>query len=563
MESKFNLITEPWIKVQNMDNQIELVSLENLFENAHLYKRLAGETPTQDNAILRFLMAVLYSVFMRVDIDGNYEEMESINSALNRWKDLWNLEKFPIEPIQNYLNQYYDRFYLIDEEHPFYQISRKHLIKADDKKKKKKKEEFFGTPYEASKLDGTISEGNNKTRIFSTKNGDAKNNMDYSEAARWLIYINTYDDRSGKKQTNYELGLQFDESEEPKKSLPPCWCGLLGNIEYVGENLYKTLLLNSPFLQDANKVWEPIHENDYQTSAIWELDHLPTAQLNEIPAPANPPALLTFQQRRICLHVKDDKVVGYNSIFGDYFKNENVFQEQHTIWRKGNVKDKITKKNTVVFYPKVYDFSKKIWQEFSTINVDKAVRLPGIIKWITRLVNEDIISEDENIHFKNIAIMYGSMKASIGEIYYDELSFNATILKDLKDTENQEIVWREFVENEIDRCERCAKYIGEFQKNITKELGSDETEAQKRALKSKEIFFSRMDLPVRKWLNNLNPKEHKKNYANELRSIIRENALELGTEIANQVPNERLLQIIKYQIRFEKNIIFTTIADPE
>ena len=49
---------------------IEEVSLITVFEQAHLYTDLAGELATQNVAMLRLLLAVLHTVFSRVDEHG-------------------------------------------------------------------------------------------------------------------------------------------------------------------------------------------------------------------------------------------------------------------------------------------------------------------------------------------------------------------------------------------------------------------------------------------------------------------------------------------------------------
>ena len=48
----------------------EEVSLIQVFENAHIYKQLAGEIPMQNFAMLRLLLAVLHTVFSRFDAQG-------------------------------------------------------------------------------------------------------------------------------------------------------------------------------------------------------------------------------------------------------------------------------------------------------------------------------------------------------------------------------------------------------------------------------------------------------------------------------------------------------------
>ncbi|MBF1269036.1 MAG: type I-E CRISPR-associated protein Cse1/CasA, partial [Oribacterium parvum] len=66
--SRFNLLEENWIRVLE-EGEMKEVSLITIFENAEKYRCLAGEMATQDFAMLRFLLAVLHTVFSRVNAD--------------------------------------------------------------------------------------------------------------------------------------------------------------------------------------------------------------------------------------------------------------------------------------------------------------------------------------------------------------------------------------------------------------------------------------------------------------------------------------------------------------
>lgn len=66
-EIEFNLLTEPWVRVRRPDNTVQEVSLTDALLHAQDYVDLAGEMPTQDAAMLRLLLAVLFTVFSRVN----------------------------------------------------------------------------------------------------------------------------------------------------------------------------------------------------------------------------------------------------------------------------------------------------------------------------------------------------------------------------------------------------------------------------------------------------------------------------------------------------------------
>ena len=151
-EIEFNLLDEPWIRVRDDSCQVHEVSLTDALLHAHQYTSLSGELPTQDIVILRLMLAVLHTVFSRVDADGNAAELEDEEEAVERWTDLWELGQLPEEPIREYLEKWHERFWLFHPERPFGQVAGL----------------AYGTQYGASKLNGEISESGNKVRLFSS-----------------------------------------------------------------------------------------------------------------------------------------------------------------------------------------------------------------------------------------------------------------------------------------------------------------------------------------------------------------------------------------------------------
>ena len=140
-EIEFNLLTEPWVRVRLPDNTVQEVSLTDALVHAQEYMDLAGEMPTQDAAMLRLLLAVLFTVFSRVNEVGEPEPLEDEEAALERWGALWELKRFPEQPIRDYLEQWKDRFWLFHPERPFWQVP----------------EAAIGTEYGAAKLNGEMS----------------------------------------------------------------------------------------------------------------------------------------------------------------------------------------------------------------------------------------------------------------------------------------------------------------------------------------------------------------------------------------------------------------------
>ena len=145
---EFNLLEEPWIRVMTEDCTVRECSLTQVLLDSHCYQRLAGELPTQDVAILRLLLAVLHTVFYRVDPEGEENPIQNPYTACKRWSALWQAGRLPEKPILAYLEEWKERFWLFHPEHPFYQVPG-----ASE-----------GTEYKAPKLNGELSESNNKIR---------------------------------------------------------------------------------------------------------------------------------------------------------------------------------------------------------------------------------------------------------------------------------------------------------------------------------------------------------------------------------------------------------------
>lgn len=241
---EFNLLDEGWIRVLLPDCSVREVSLPDALIHAHEYVDLAGEMPTQDVAVLRLLLAVLHTVFSRMDADGNPSPLNSAKDALMRWKSLWDAGRFPEEPIRTYLNEWKDRFWLFHPERPFWQVT----------------EAVIGTEGTAAKLNGEMMESNNKLRLFPSRTGKEKSHVGFPEAARWLLHLNGFDDTAAK----------------PKgKDLPSPgvgWLGKLGLIICAGTTLFETLMLNMAFF----KPWDTeIHPS----APCWELPESRKAEI--------------------------------------------------------------------------------------------------------------------------------------------------------------------------------------------------------------------------------------------------------------------------------------------
>lgn len=457
----FNLLQEPWIRVLKPDCTVEEVSLKDALLRAHDYRDLAGELATQDVAVLRLLLAVVHTVFYRVDAEGKEAPLKDPKEAVARWKTLWEMGKLPEQPISDYLEKWQDRFWLFHPERPFYQVP----------------EAAIGTAYTAAKLNGEISESSNKLRLFSTYAKEEKNAMSYAQAARWLLYVNGFDDTSAK----------------PKgKGLPSPgvgWLGKLGLLVAQGNTLAETLLLNLVLVRDDNSLWNA-------PQPCWELDEPRRGERTEIPQPDDAAALLTLQSRRLLLQRDEDLVKGCTVLGGDFFEKKNAFCEPMTLWRKGQ-----ENKNAPVFYqPRLYDPTKQFWREFpAAFPQGDDGYTPGIVQWLTKLQRARCLERQRVIHFKCVGVVYGDQNSAAIDAFSDTLAFHSSLLDEMG------VSCRARVISEIQNCEKMAEKVGSLARDLAKAAGAS-GDSEVRA--AKEQFYFELDQPFRQWLYQLDPEDN-------------------------------------------------------
>ena len=468
-EIEFNLLTEPWIRVRLRDNTVREVSLTEALVSAQDYVDLAGEMPTQNAAVLRLLLAVLFTVFSRVDAKGKPQPLAQSDDALERWSELWQLGHFPAEPVRDYLEQWKDRFWLFHPTHPFWQVPQAKI----------------GTEYGAAMLNGEMIESKNKLRLFPLYAGQNKEQLSYPQAARWLLSVNGFDDTSLK----------------PKgKDLPSIsvgWLGTLGFIQALGDTLYETLMLNLTLLRDGRECWGG-------SKPCWERENPRSGERTEVCCPDDPAQLLTLQSRRLLLHRTGEIVDKAFALGGDFFSKENAFAEQMTIWRTMSVK----KNEPVVFVPCRHDPAKQFWREFPAVFCQDGGHRPGVVCWIEKLQERrlKLLDPRRKVHFRIVGVLYGTQN-HIDDIFSDSLTFQAGLLDELSKR------WTVRINREVQRCEDAAELIGTLCKELKLAGGLDYNqvkgfmEVQKVTEDARAQFYFAVDQPFRQWLQAIDPEQ--------------------------------------------------------
>lgn len=519
---EFNLLTEPWIRVRLRDNTVREVSLTEALVSAQDYADLAGEMPTQNAAVLRLLLAVLFTVFSRVDAKGEPRPLMQSDDALERWSALWQLGHFPAEPVRDYLEQWKDRFWLFHPTHPFWQVPTL----------------SNGIAFDGKKLNGERAESGNKTPLFQNISKTECAVLTYAQAARWLIYQNGYDERGGRPKAG----------NKPRHGVG--WLGQIGFVAVKGKNLYETLLRNMVFSTGQNAIQE-------EQAPCWEREQIRTEQSVEIVMPKNQAELLTLQSRRILLIRSEEMpgVVGYEVLGGDYWDSENAFGEQMTLWRR------TSKENEKVTYePQQHEMGKQLWRELPAM-LDPESRKPGVLIWNQKLQSLRILSKKEQIVISMVGIRYDDQGASVKDVYTDQLEMQLATLNDLGRK------WTVRINREVQRCEETAKNIGTLCMELKLAGGLDYNKVkgfkdkQKVTEDARAQFYFVVDQPFRQWLQAIDPEQDDPDEAalrwqTRARSIAEKLGKQMVMEAGNAALKGRRIVVDKDK-KTERTILYT------
>lgn len=244
----FNLVDEPWIPCVREDKVTVELSLLGVFAQAHQLRHLAGDSPLVTAALLRFLLALAHRVY------GPHDEEE--------WVRLWEMERWDVQPLEEYLSIWRHRFDLFDAAHPFYQ--------ADDERVK---------PKSVISLSHDRASGNNAT-LFDHHTESTGETLSPAQAARTLIAAQAYGlaGLSPIKQ-NFTDGASAG--------------GILFLVE--GDSLRETMLLNMLSYPPDTNQFKVQTDKD---KPAWEMDN---AYLPKRTNPLGYLDYLTWQNRRVRL----------------------------------------------------------------------------------------------------------------------------------------------------------------------------------------------------------------------------------------------------------------------
>ena len=288
----FDLLTEPWIPVLDMDGHADEVCLEDVLLRAHELWRITGETPPMTAALHRLALALLHRAY------GPETEQD--------WGLLWRGPELSHTRLRKYLTGKESRFDLFDPVRPFFQCPA--LAKL--------------TPSTPFKLVPHRAVGN-KVTLFDHSTASDRVTMTPAEAARWLVTVQAFDPG----------GMKTPFSKDKSSQKAPC--NTMGVVLVEGATLKETLLLNAlryhPELERPDGTWPDDHP-------VWEQPEPPGGEPETSQVSQGWTDLLTWQSRRVLLfhrQVDDRHVVdGVVVTPGNRYDGSSADEEKMAAFRK-------------------------------------------------------------------------------------------------------------------------------------------------------------------------------------------------------------------------------------
>ncbi len=469
--SSFDLTRDPWIPVLRTDGSETELSLTEVFEQAGDVRRLVGDVPTQDFALLRLLLAVLHDA-----VDGPQE--------IEDWADLWD-DGLPLETLRAYLDTHRERFDLLHPRTPFLQVADLRTAKG-----------------EYSALDRIVADVPNNARFFSMRALGAER-LGYAEAARWVVHTHAYDP-SGIKS-----GAEGDPRVKGSKGYPQGvgWSGNLGGVYAEGDDLRQTLLLNLIAFDTTNlhTATEPGRDRP-----AWAHPPTTAAPLRGEQAASRPHGLrdlYTWQSRRLRLHHDEHGVHGVLLAYGDPLTARNMhLREPMSTWRRSPAQEKKLREATV-YLPREHDPARAAWRGLGSLVTGEvrgadqrqeaaAYVRPRVLDWVARLTVDGYLPHGYLVRARLAGAVYGTQQSVIDEIVDDAVAMPVVLL----DEQNRELA-RAAV-GAVTDAEEAVTALGDLATGLAQAAGADGEGPRATA---RDRGFGDLDGPFRTWLRSLAP----------------------------------------------------------
>ncbi|MFJ5779767.1 type I-E CRISPR-associated protein Cse1/CasA [Streptomyces sp. NPDC093094] len=458
--TSFDLTDRPWIGVLGTDGVQRELSLRQVFARAGRLRRMVGDLPTQEFALMRLLLAIVHDA---LDGPGDIDD----------WADLHD-DPDCFAPVQDYLDAHRERFDLLHPQAPFFQTAGLRTAK----------DEVFG-------LNRIVADVPNGEAFFTARRPDGLR-LTFAEAARWVVHAHAYD-TSGIKS-----GAVGDDRVKGGKVYPlgTSWAGGLGGVFAEGDTLRETLLLN---LIPADTGMLDIDPGD---RPAWRRE--PPGPGGSERTPTGPRDLYTWQSRRLRLHHDGNSVHGVVLGYGDPLPWRNMFhREPMTAWRRSEAQEKKLRLPQV-YLPRDHDPARAAWRGIAALVADRAESgqraqaaphlRPAVLEWIARLVTEGHLQRGYLVRARVIGAAYGTQQSVIDEIVDDHLLMPVVLLHRQDRTYGRQAV------DAAEDAELAVRALGDLAADLATAAGSAPDGPKDSA---RRAGFDALEQPYRTWLAEL------------------------------------------------------------
>ena len=472
----FNLIDEPWIPCRTLEGARNL-SIREIFDSSGKALAIVGDSPTQDYAVLRVLLAI----FWRAHHHELAEELTNRRSlAQFEWDEWWTETRAQLnstgadDTVLDYLATVHNRFDLLDAENPFMQVADLHTSS--------------NTQQEVARIIPDAEQD-----YFTMRTAAGRQSLSYHEAARWLIHTHAFD-YSGIKS-----GAVGDERVKSGRGYPigqGC-AGMTGGTYVIGSNLLETLILNTP---------ESAVIDTGKDKPVWERKQDTAAQRSKAPQPQGPADLATWQSRRVRLFVDADNALVTRVLVsnGDQIPDagKNVLNDPMTPYRYSPNQ---SKKGLDAYYARPYDTQRTMWRSLDPLIVvdgdpgfkgkDLAPIRPANLDNLARI--SKVTGNSETLDVAIVSMEYGAQSSSVATIVSANIGLPLHLLRD----DSLSTAHRQIVRDAAQATKNAAISLGWFSGQLAVAAGGDyafDADAADR-------LYTILEPKFISWLRNLSP----------------------------------------------------------
>ena len=392
---RFDLVEQPWIPCTMLDGSVTELSLREVFERSRQVRRISGELPTQDYALLRVLLVIFWRAHR--DDPGLVGPGSDVEEW---WQDAFDAAggETQVQRIRAYLEQWRHRFDLFDAAVPFMQVADLHTKKGEH---------------------GSVRRllADAESDYLSVRAGASFDALGFAEAARWLVHVQAWD-YSGIKS-----GAEGDPRVKGGKGYPigTGWAGSTGGVVLHGRTLAETLVLNTaPHAVIADR-----EEGDLPA---WEQEPH-TAAPRGVEFPTGPCDVLTWQSRRVRLFPDGDLVTGVLVSNGDRIETKNQFADPMTAYRYSRNQ---SSKALTVHMPQQHDAARTLWRGLTPLLVREGVldeaprelhpKSPATISWLHTARDYRALPADLLVGVELVGMVYGTQNSSVADAVHETLT---------------------------------------------------------------------------------------------------------------------------------------------